>query len=104
VNTLIKDRGTKNHLSNAKLSFCPNVGKSSTNEGGQSIPLDNPEANSLPLELDWPRSKVHTLLNQLKFYSPTAQHSGQFSWAEEAQQESRQRSQKYRQFKWRHTL
>jgi hypothetical protein len=33
------------------------VDKASAKEGGQSIPLD------------WPRSKVHTLLDQLEFYT-----------------------------------
>jgi hypothetical protein len=45
------------------------VGKTSTKGGRQFIPPYTPDMNSLSLNLDWPRSKVHTLPDQLKLYT-----------------------------------
>jgi hypothetical protein len=41
------------------------VSKTSTKWGKQSIPPYNPDTNSLDLDLDWPRSKVHSLPDQI---------------------------------------
>jgi hypothetical protein len=69
-----KGTGTKNCLSNAKLCFWKkgaslHIGKTSTKGGRQSILPFIPDVQSLPLDLEWPRSKVHTLPFQLKFYT-----------------------------------
>jgi hypothetical protein len=98
----IKDTGKRivlatPHFASGQKGTSVHMGKTSTKGGGQSTPPYIPNANSLPLDLDWSRSEVHNLLNWLKDY-PLGEgvvHKSQWT-----QQESRQRSQKYRQLKW----
>jgi hypothetical protein len=45
------------------------MGKTSTKGCGQSVLPYIPDTNNLPLDLDWSRSKVHNLLDYLKFYT-----------------------------------
>jgi hypothetical protein len=45
------------------------VGKLAQSGGVNPFPPYIPDVNSLPLDLYWSISKVHILLDQLKFYS-----------------------------------